>query len=84
MISRVWMTGILLVTVLLPAPASAYKIAVTQNEQALELYWDSNVLPFTFHYRGAEDVHDLLLEGAILRAFGSWARSSTRTSSSSA
>ena len=66
------MTGFLCATALWPAPASAYKIAVTQNEQALELYWDTNVLPFAFHYRGAEDVHDLLLEGAMLRAFGSW------------
>ncbi len=70
--SLVWMAGLLCACLLLPAPASAYKIAVTQNEAALELYWDSNVIPFTFHHRGAEDVHDLLLEGAFLRAFSSW------------
>jgi len=63
---------VLAVILAFPAPAAAYKIATTANDAQYELHWDSWVVPYTIHYRGAEDVHDVLLGGALHRAFRSW------------
>ncbi len=62
----------ILLAALLPGPASAFQVAVTANDAQHELHWQSWVVPYTVHYRGAEDVHDLLLQGALHRAFRSW------------
>ena len=63
--------AICLVT-LLPSVASAYKVATTANEAQYELRWTRWAVPYTYHYRGAEDVQDVLLHGALNRAFASW------------
>ncbi len=57
---------------LVPASAHAYKVATTANEAQYELRWARWAVPYSYHYRGAEDVHDVLLHGALNRAFASW------------
>ena len=66
------LTVVLALVALWPAEARAYKIARTANDAQLELHWDTWVVPYTIHYRGAEDVHDVLLQGALHRAFRAW------------
>jgi len=55
-----------------PGIGLAFNIAVTDNEAQHELHWNAVEVPYTIYFRGAEDVHDVLLDGALYRAFRSW------------
>jgi Matrixin len=63
---------ITLAVVAMPGTGLAYNITVTDNEAQHELHWETVEVPFTVHFRGAEDVHDVLLDGAMYRAFRTW------------
>ncbi len=58
---------------LLAAPWGARGYVIATTEDGLhELHWETLEVPYTIHFRGAEDVHDVLLDGALFRAFHTW------------
>ncbi len=52
-------------------PGAAYVIATTQDGLH-ELHWTTDEVPYSVHFRGAADVHEVLLQSALIAAFESW------------